>query len=84
MIARSLASIRSAWQDMQPALSNAHRFTTLGWQDVAARYRRSFIGAFWLTISMAILIAVIGLTFGTLFGQPVAGFIYQVGIGLVL
>lgn len=69
---------------MRPALTNVHLFTTLGWQDVAARYRRSFIGAFWLTISMAVLIAVIGLTFGTLFGQPVAGFLYHVGIGLVV
>lgn len=39
----------------------------LAWQDIRMRYRRSVIGPFWLTISMAILIAVLGVVFGQVF-----------------
>lgn len=46
-----------------------------GWQDVAQRYRRSRIGAFWLTLNMMVFIAAIGVVFGTLFRAPLAEFL---------
>jgi lipopolysaccharide transport system permease protein len=76
--------VKSAFEDIGRALNNHHQIVTLGWQDVATRYRRSVIGAFWLTINKAVLIAAIGLVFGTLFGQPMAQFLPHVAIGLIV
>lgn len=57
---------------------------TLGWQDVRQRYRRSAVGPFWLTISMAIMIASIGIIFGTIFQSPIADFFPFITLGLIL
>jgi ABC-type polysaccharide/polyol phosphate export permease len=74
---------RSAWDDISRALASHHQITTLGWQDVATRYRRSVVGAFWLTINKAVLIAAIGLVFGALFGQPMDTFLPYIAVGLI-
>lgn len=83
MTLRYFSLVASAWADIRRALTNHHQITTLGWQDVATRYRRSVIGAFWLTINKAVLIAAIGLVFGTLFGQPMEKFLPHLAVGLV-
>lgn len=57
---------------------------TLGWQDVRQRYRRSAVGAFWLTISMGVVIATIGIVFGQIFSSPMEQFLPFLAIGLIL
>ena len=37
----------------------------LGWQDIRRLYRRSVLGPFWLTISMGMLVALLGTLYGT-------------------
>ena len=37
-----------------------HVWSLLGWQDIRQRYRRSTLGPFWLTISMGILVGMLG------------------------
>lgn len=76
--------VGSALDDIGRAFRNHYQITTLGWQDVLARYRRSVIGAFWLTINKAVMIAAIGIVFGTLFGQPMAQFLPHLAIGIIL
>lgn len=80
--------IRSAaidgWQDLRAAFRKHHLTTTLGWQEVATRYRRSRIGALWLTINMGVLIAVLSLVFGTLLRVPLEEFIPYLATGLIL
>lgn len=73
-----------AVDDILSALKNYHLFTTLGWQDVATRYRRSRVGAFWLTINMLVMIAVLGTVFGTLFRAPVTEFLPSLTIGIIV
>jgi len=77
-------ALSNAWLDIYSALHKFHLIATLGWQDVATRYRRSRIGAFWLTISMAIMIAVLGFVFGTLFNQPMSDFLPYLAVGLII
>lgn len=74
----------SAWRDIAESLRSYHLIGTLGWQDVATRYRRSRIGAFWLTINMAVMVAAIGMVFGTLFQQPLTEFLPYLATGLVV
>jgi lipopolysaccharide transport system permease protein len=70
--------------DVLVAMQHHHIITTLGWQDVATRYRRSRVGAFWLTINMMVMMAVLGLVFGTIFRQPMAEFLPYLAIGLIV
>jgi ABC-type polysaccharide/polyol phosphate export permease len=74
----------SAARDIREALRKYHLIGTLGWQDVATRYRRSRVGAFWLTINVTVMIGALGLVFGTLFGQPMREFLPYLAVGLVM
>jgi ABC-type polysaccharide/polyol phosphate export permease len=72
------------FSDISAAFCKSYQITTLGWQDVAIRYRRSRIGAFWLTINMAVMIGALGVVFGTLFHQPMEDFLPYLAIGLIV
>lgn len=80
----ALASISASVEDIGTAVQRYHLIGTLGWQDVATRYRRSRIGAFWLTINIAVMIAALGAVFGTLFSQPLGQFLPFLAVGLIL
>jgi len=71
-------------QDIKEAIAKLYLIHILGWQDVATRYRRSRVGAFWLTINMAVMIAALGLVFGILLGQPIVQFLPYLAVGFVL
>lgn len=74
----------TAWEDITAAVGNFHLAALLGWQDVAQRYRRSSVGAFWLTINMGVLIGAMGLIFGTIFRSPMSEFLPFICVGLIL
>jgi ABC-type polysaccharide/polyol phosphate export permease len=52
--------------------------------DIKQRYRRSRLGQFWLTISMAATIAGVGIVFGVIFNQPIGQYLPFVGIGFIV
>jgi len=52
--------------------------------DVIRRYRRSRIGQFWLTLSMAAMIFGMGAVYASLFGTSMADYLPHLGTGLVL
>ena len=62
----------------QPALA-----AILGWQDVKQRYRRSKLGPFWITISMGVMIASIGIIFGQIFNTPMNEYLSFLAIGII-
>ena len=70
--------------DITEALRKYHLAAVFGWQDIAQRYRRSKVGAFWLSINMAVLIAAIGIIFGTLFRSPMQDFLPYLCAGLII
>ncbi|SDP81128.1 lipopolysaccharide transport system permease protein [Phyllobacterium sp. YR620] len=74
----------TAWQDISASLANFRLAALLGWQDVAQRYRRSSVGAFWLTINMGVLIGALGLVFGTIFNTPMSEFLPFICVGLIM
>lgn len=57
---------------------------TLGWHDIRGRYRRSVIGPFWLTISMGVMIASIGIVFGQIFNTPMNEYLPFLTAGIIL
>jgi lipopolysaccharide transport system permease protein len=52
------------FKDILETFSKANQFLVFGFQDIKVRYRRSPIGAFWITINMAISIIVLSFVFG--------------------
>ena len=53
--------------DLVQGLGDWRLWTMLGWQDIRQRYRRSVIGPFWITLSMGILIALLGVIYSRIF-----------------
>jgi ABC-2 type transport system permease protein/lipopolysaccharide transport system permease protein len=56
---------------------------TLGWNDIAQRYRRSLIGPFWLTLSMGVMVATIGFVYAVLFQQPLRDYLPYLALGII-
>ena len=73
-----------ASSDISAALRRYPLVGMLGWQDVRQRYRRSALGPFWLTISMGVMIATIGIVFGKIFKSPMADFLPFLTVGMIL
>jgi lipopolysaccharide transport system permease protein len=69
------ALLRGATTDIASASRSYHAALVFGWQDVVQRYRRSKIGAFWITISLAVMIGTLSFLFGTLFQTPLHEFL---------
>lgn len=73
-----------AIQDIRFGLARYSLISLLGWQDIKQKYRRSALGPFWVTISMGVTIATIGVVFGQLFGSPMRDFLPFLSVGLIL
>jgi ABC-type polysaccharide/polyol phosphate export permease len=70
-------------RDLCAGLANWRLWSMLGWNDIHQRYRRSALGPFWITISMAIFIVLLGLIYSKLFHQDIAVFLPYIAMGLI-
>jgi ABC-type polysaccharide/polyol phosphate export permease len=75
---------RAVIWDFSTAVRRWPLWIRLGWQDVMLRYRRSLIGPFWLTLSMGIMVAAVGLIYGELFKVDKATYLPFLTIGLLV
>ena len=78
-----IAKILVALIDLVGALKKIHLALMLGWQDIKQRYRRSKLGPFWLTISMGIMITMIGIIFGQALSAPLKEYLPFVASGII-
>jgi ABC-2 type transport system permease protein/lipopolysaccharide transport system permease protein len=56
----------------------------MGLHDVRQRYRRSVLGPFWITISMGVMVAALGLLYGRIFGLELADYLPHLSCGFVI
>ncbi|MET4186685.1 lipopolysaccharide transport system permease protein [Bradyrhizobium sp. JR7.2] len=56
----------------------------MGWNDILQRYRRSVLGPFWLTASMAIMVVALGFLYAELFNTPIRDFLPFFCTGLLV
>ena len=86
LIARggSVDAMATAWSDMIAGLASWRLWVRLGWNDILQRYRRSILGPFWLTASMAIMIVALGVLYAGLFNTPVEDFLPFLCVGLLV
>jgi lipopolysaccharide transport system permease protein len=54
-------------RDLMSAFKAWPLWTMLGWNDIRQRYRRSTLGPFWITLSMAVFIGVLGVIYSRIF-----------------
>jgi ABC-type polysaccharide/polyol phosphate export permease len=73
-----------ALRDIIGGLRLMHVWGLLGAHDIKQRYRRSTFGPFWLTLSMAIMIATIGILYARLFNQDMSSYLPFLAVGLLL
>ena len=68
-------SLILAMQDLKKAFCQYRIWLHLGWVDVKQRYRRSVIGPWWISLSMLIFIAMMGIVFSRLLDQSLDEYI---------
>ncbi|WP_127754103.1 ABC transporter permease [Devosia sp. 1566] len=74
----------SPLQDVWQGLRQREFWTTFAWNDVKARYRRSRIGQFWITISVGLFVLGVGLVYSGIFGIPMAEYMPRVAVAYVV
>jgi ABC-type polysaccharide/polyol phosphate export permease len=85
--ARSRQSSPALWHaldDLARALKAWRVWVLLGMLDIRQRYRRSRLGQFWITASMAVTVGGIGIVFSGIFGEPASGYLPFVASGFVV
>lgn len=73
-----------AYADVCSALSLWRLWMLLGWNDILQRYRRSLLGPFWMTASMAIMVISLGFLYAELFKTPINDFLPFLCVGLLV
>jgi lipopolysaccharide transport system permease protein len=71
-------------EELRAAIAYTDAWIYCGFQDIRLRYRRSFLGPWWLTISTAITIAVLGLLWSRILQSTVAQYLPFFAIGHVI
>lgn len=73
-----------ALDDMKRGLLSYGLWGSLGWQDIRQRYRRSMIGPFWITLSLGVTVAVMGILYAKLFHQDIRLYLPYLATGMVV
>jgi ABC-type polysaccharide/polyol phosphate export permease len=74
---------KQAFADLLDGARLYELWTRLAFHDIRQRFRRSVLGPFWLTLSMGIFVATLGLVFSTLFHQDVAKTLPYIATGVI-
>lgn len=75
---------RRATQDVIEGLALWPLWIRLGWNDILQRYRRSVLGPLWLTVSMGVMVVVLGVVYAKIFKIEVREFIPFLCVGLLV
>jgi lipopolysaccharide transport system permease protein len=77
-------SFQMALSDVGDGLAVWRLWGKMGWNDILQRYRRSLLGPFWLTASMAIMVVSLGVLYAELFRVPINDFLPFLCVGLLV
>ena len=59
-------------------------WTMLGWNDIRQRYRRSVLGPFWITLSVAVFISLLGVIYSNIFKIELRTYLPFLTLGYVI
>lgn len=77
------AAAARAAGDLAEGLRLWEFWTVMGLQGVRRGYRRSVLGPFWLTLSLAVTVTALSLLYGQLLGVPLARYAPHVALGFI-
>ena len=84
VLASDSRTFRRAFDDLRTGFGQRELWLHLGWQDIKQRYRRSYIGPFWITIATGVTALAMGLLYSQLFGMEIRTFLPHVTVGLIV
>jgi lipopolysaccharide transport system permease protein len=77
-------SVATAVSDVIAGAAVWRLWGRMGWNDILQRYRRSILGPFWLTASMAVMVVSLGVLYAELFRTPIDDFLPYLCVGLLV
>jgi lipopolysaccharide transport system permease protein len=84
MIRGGARSVATAVSDVVAGAAFWRLWGRMGWNDILQRYRRSLLGPFWLTASMAVMVVSLGVLYAELFKTPIDDFLPHLCVGLLV
>lgn len=72
-----------AAHDIRLGLEDWRAWLLLGMNDIRQRYRRSRLGQFWITLSMAVTIVTLGVLYAYLFNMQLQDYLPYLAVGMV-
>lgn len=69
--------------DLRLGLMRPELWWTFAVHDIRQRFRRSVLGPFWITLSMGIMVAALGLVYSKLFKMDISRFLPYLATGLI-
>lgn len=73
-----------AVQDVRVGLFDHDMWGRLGWREIKRRYRRTIVGPFWTTLSLAIFVIVLGIVWSRLWGQDPKAYMPYLTSGMIV
>lgn len=74
---------RAALSDLAQGLQKWRIWMAIATYDIRARYRRSKLGQFWITLSMSVTIAALALVYSTIFKMPLSVYLPLMSISFI-
>lgn len=72
------------WRDLLRGFGDWRTWLLLGWNDIRQRYQRSRVGQFWITVSMLVNIAALGVVYSYLFRMSIREYLPSLAIGIIV
>jgi ABC-type polysaccharide/polyol phosphate export permease len=79
---RALTS--TAWEDLTGGLAKTELWGRMGWLDVKRRYRRTMLGPFWTSLSLAVYVITVGLLGAGLWHQNIHEYLPFLVSGMIV
>ena len=76
--------VARAWRDLVNSLGSWQLWVYVGLQDIRLRYRRSALGPFWVTLSLAVTIVGVGVFYSGIFQSEVHVYLPYFATGFIL
>jgi ABC-type polysaccharide/polyol phosphate export permease len=73
----------SFWSDLQQSWKMMSVAFYFAWSDTKARYKRSFLGPFWIVLATLVGVVGLGVVWSVIFSQPLKDILPSITLGLV-
>ena len=76
-------SLAAAVREILDTLKRVPQWSTLAWNDIKLRYRRTTLGPLWITVGLGATVFSVGILYGVLFGNELSRYLPYFAAGLI-